>query len=410
MCRQSIGDAVDKKVNNMKVITCVPDLRDMARAKLPRVMFDFAQEGAHDQVTARVNRHDFAAIQFRQRVGIDVSTRSKSTTMLGQECSLPLALAPVGLTGLFHGNGEILAARAAHKFGVPFALSSMSVCSIEDVHEAVPAPFWFMVVVMRDRGFTKSLIERAIAAKCSALIVAMDLPSPSQHHRNVKNGMCVPPRLTLKNVVDVLTKPRWALGCLFGKRHTYGNLQGLNVPTGLNSLISWLCEQWDPSLTWRDIEWIRSMWPGKLVLKGLLDAEDAAIAAKVGADAIIVSNHGGRQLDGAPSSISVLPEVVDAVGGKLEVLLDSGIESGHDVLKALALGARGCLIGKAYIFGLAAMGETGVTKVLELIRKELDICMALTGVSDIRKVNSDILYMPREALRLSEAAKAMAAR
>jgi len=376
----------------MKVITCIPDLREMAQRRVPRAIFEFAREGAHEQLTLRANREDLQSIRFRQRVGIDVSKRSLSTTVLGEELSMPVVLAPVGLVGLYYRNGEMVAARAAQDFGVQFSLSTMSICSIEDVCTAVQKPFWFQLYVMRDREFTKSLIQRAIAAKCSTLLVNLDLATPGQRHRDIKNGMCVPPRIKLSNVLDVLSKPQWAFTVPFGRRRTYGNLMGhLKGPSHLTSLIQWLSEQFDPSVTWRDIEWIRSMWPGKLVLKGILDGEDARIAAETGADGIVISNHGGRQLDGAPSAISVLPEVVDAVGDRLEVLLDSGIESGHDVLKAVALGARACLIGKAFLYGLGTMGGPGVTKVLEIIRKELDLCMALTGTTDIRKVNRTLL-------------------
>ncbi|MFA5121281.1 L-lactate dehydrogenase [Zavarzinia sp.] len=376
----------------MPVVTNVQDLRLMARRRIPRAIFDYADRGSYDERTIAANRADLAALNLRQRVMIDVSGRSTETTMLGEKVTMPIAIAPTGLTGLFHGNGEILGARAAQNFGVPFCLSTMSICSIEDVAEATGKPFWFQLYVMRDRGFVKSLVERAIAAKCSALVLTLDLQIQGQRHRDIKNGLNVPPKLTLANAIDIATKPEWALRVLFGKRRSFGNLAGhVKNADGLDTLAKWTASQFDPSLSWKDVEWIRTIWPGKLILKGVLDAEDAKAAAATGAEAVIVSNHGGRQLDGAVSSIRALPRVAEAIGDKTEIWFDGGVQSGQDVLKALALGARGCLIGKAWLYGLAAMGEAGVTKVLDLIAKELDVSMALTGTRSIADVTAAVL-------------------
>jgi L-lactate dehydrogenase (cytochrome) len=388
----------------MAVITCLSDLRDLARRRIPKAMFEFAVDGAHEQLTLRANRRDLSAIQFRQRVGIDVSNRSMSTTILGQDASMPLALGPTGLCGLYRANGEILAARAAHAFGIPFCLGTMSICPIEEVQAQVQQPFWFQLYAMRDRSLAQSLIERAMAARCPVLLLAMDTPVPSERYSDFRNGVSVPPRVTMRNVWDLISKPAWTWNVLFGRHRAYGNLVG-HMPghDQRRSLVGWMfrhgehnmrrLRNLDSALTWGEVETIRRIWPGKLVLKGVLDAADAKTAAACGADGIIVSNHGGRNLDGAPSTISVLPEIVEAVGDKVEVLFDSGIESGHDVLKALALGARACLIGRAYLYGLAAMGEAGVTRTLDIMRKELDICMAMTGTCDLRKVARDILRM-----------------
>jgi L-lactate dehydrogenase (cytochrome) len=324
---------------------------------------------------------------------VDVSTRSTATTLAGQAATMPVAIAPTGLTGLFHRNGEIHGARAAEAFGIPFCLSTMSICSIEDVRAATTKPFWFQLYVMRDRGFARSLIERAAAAQCSALVLTLDLQIQGQRHQDLKNGLAVPPRLTLANALDIMRKPGWATGVLFGKRRTFGNLAGqIKGSDNLATLSQWIASQFDPSLNWQDIEWVRKMWPGKLILKGVLDIEDAKAAAASGADAIVVSNHGGRQLDGAMASIAALPAIVDAVGGRTEILFDGGVQSGQDVLKALALGARGCLIGKAFLYGLAAQGEAGVTRTLEIIRKELDVSMALTGLRDVAGVTPAVLH------------------
>ena len=380
----------------MPTVTNIDDLRHIARRRIPRAIFDYADRGSYDEASLRANREDLAALKLRQRVMIDVSDRKTATTMLGEPVTMPVGIAPTGLTGLFHADGEILGCRAAHAFGVPFTLSTMSICSIEDVAGAVDKPFWFQLYVMRDRGFSRSLVERAIAAKCSALVLTLDLQIQGQRHNDIKNGLAVPPKLTLRNMLDVATKPVWAMKVLQGKRKSFGNLADApGAKEGLNTLSHWIAGQFDPSLSWKDVEWIRSIWPGKLILKGVLDVDDARIAASMGADAMVVSNHGGRQLDGAPSSISVLPSIVDAVGDQTEIMMDGGVRSGQDVLKALALGAKSCLIGKAWLYGLAAGGQQGVTQALEVIRKELDISMALTGTRDVREVTSEVLYAPR---------------
>jgi L-lactate dehydrogenase (cytochrome) len=382
------------KKKPMPTITNIQDLRTLAKRRIPRAIFDYADRGSYDEVTLRANRADLAAIGLRQRVMIDVDKRSVATRILGQDVTMPLAIAPTGLTGLFHGNGEIHGARAAEAFGIPFCLSTMSICSIEDVRGAVTKPFWFQLYVMRDRGFSKSLIERAIAAQCSALVLTLDLQIQGQRHRDLKNGLAVPPRLTLANALDIATKPSWAMKVLFGKRRSFGNLEGQVKGAGnLKTLSEWTASQFDASLSWKDVEWVRSIWPGKLILKGVLDEDDAKIAASTGADAVVVSNHGGRQLDGAQSSISALPGIVQAIGDRTEILFDGGVQSGQDILKAVALGARGCLMGKAFLYGLAAMGEAGVTKALEIMRKELDISMALTGTGDITKVDRSSLVI-----------------
>jgi L-lactate dehydrogenase (cytochrome) len=389
----------------MAVATNIEDLRIRARRRIPRAIFDYADRGSYDEATYRANREDLAALKLRQRVMIDVDHRSTATTMLGEPVTMPVAIAPTGLTGLFHADGEILGARAAQAFGIPFTLSTMSICSIEDVAGAVDKPFWFQLYVMRDRGFSKSLVERAIAAKCSALVLTLDLQIQGQRHRDIKNGLAVPPKLTLANALDIATKPLWALKVLRGKRKSFGNLAD-RVPGGdsLTTLSQWIAGQFDPSLSWKDVEWIRSIWPGKLILKGVLDVDDARIAAGAGADAMVVSNHGGRQLDGAPSSISVLPSIVEAVGDQTEVMFDGGVRSGQDVLKAMALGARSCMIGKAWLYGLAAGGQAGVTQALEIIRKELDVSMALTGTRDIREVTPEVIHAPRHGAVVRPAA------
>ncbi|WP_026873927.1 alpha-hydroxy acid oxidase [Inquilinus limosus] len=378
----------------MPTITNIQDLRVLAARRIPRAIFDYADRGSYDEATLRANRADLAAIGLRQRVMIDVDKRSVATRILGEDVTMPLAIAPTGLTGLFHGDGEIHGARAAQAFGIPFTLSTMSICSIEDVRGAVQKPFWFQLYVMRDRGFSKSLIERAVAAQCSALVLTLDLQIQGQRHRDLKNGLTVPPRLTLMNALDIATKPAWALGVLLGKRRSFGNLESqIKGADSLTTLSQWIASQFDASLSWKDVEWVRSIWPGKLILKGVLDEEDAKIAASTGADAVVVSNHGGRQLDGAQSSISALPGIVQAIGDKTEILFDGGVQSGQDILKAVALGARGCLMGKAFLYGLAAMGEKGVTLALEIMRKELDVSMALTGTSDITKVDRSSLVI-----------------
>src|SRR5713226_7330137 len=376
----------------MPVVTNVEDLRQLAKKRVAKAIFDYVDRGSYDEATLRANRADLESLTLRQRVAIDVDRRSLRTTMAGQEVAMPVALAPTGLTGLNWADGEMLAARAAERFGVPFTLSTMSICSIEDVAGAVTRPFWFQLYVMRDRGFAASLIERAKQAKCSALLLTLDLQIQGQRHRDLKNGLAVPPRLTFGTFLDVLSKPSWALNVLRGRRKSFGNLEG-RIPdaNSLTTLSQWIAGQFDPTLSWKDVEWVKNLWGGKLVLKGILDAEDAKIAASSGADAIVVSNHGGRQLDGTASSIRALPEVVNAVGGRIEVLFDGGIRSGQDVLKALALGARGALMGRAFLYGLGAMGEKGVTSVLEIIRSELDVTMALCGLRDVKDARPAIL-------------------
>ncbi len=376
----------------MAVINSIADLRDLARRRVPRAIFEYADRGSYDEITLRRNRADLEALELRQRVMIDLSKLSLATTVLGQPWSFPVAIAPTGLTGLFHGNGEIHGARAAQQVGVPFTLSTMSICSIEDVAAAVTKPFWFQLYLMKDRSFNEELIARAVAARCSALMLTLDLTVMGVRRRDAKNGLSIPPRLTLRNALDIASKPAWAMGVLFGKRRTFGNLVARMPDTGgLLTLSQWIATQFDPSITWADLAWVRARWPGKLIVKGVLDAEDARLAAEHGVDALVVSNHGGRQLDSAPSTISVLPEVVEAVEGRCEVLFDGGIQSGQDVLKALALGARGCLIGKAFLYALAAGGEAGVAQALEILRKELEVSMALSGCTDVRSVDASSL-------------------
>ena len=374
------------------VINSIADLRALARARVPRAIFEYADRGSYDELTIARNRTDLQAIEFRQRVMRDLSTLSVASTMVGQAVTMPLAIAPTGLTGLFYGDGEIHGARAAQAFGVPFCLSTMSICSIEDVHQAVPQPFWFQVYLMRDRGFNQELIGRARAAQCSALMLTVDLQVQGLRRRDPKNGLSIPPRLTLANAIDIATKPAWALRVLLGKRRTFGNLAArMKASDNLGTLSEWIASQFDPAVTWRELDWIRSQWPGKLIIKGILDADDARTAAEMGVDAMVVSNHGGRQLDGAPSTISVLPEVVDVVAGRSEVWFDGGVQSGQDMLRALALGARGCLIGKSFLYALAAMGGAGVTLALNILRKELEVTLALTGCTDIARVDAGIL-------------------
>ncbi len=376
----------------MPVVTCIEDLREMAKKRVARAVFEYVDCGSYTQATLRANRADLESLALRQRVGIDVDRRSTRSTMIGEPVAMPVALAPVGLTGLNWADGEILAARAAHKFGVPFTLSTMSICSIEDVADAVRKPFWFQLYVMRDRGFAASLIERARAANCSALVMTLDLQIQGQRHRDLINGLTVPPRLTAATLWDVARKPGWVFNVLTGKRKSFGNLEG-RIPDAksLTTLGQWIAGQFDPTLSWQDVEWVKKLWGGKLVLKGILDPEDARIAAQSGVDAIVVSNHGGRQLDGAISSIRALPEIVEAVQKKIEVWFDGGIRGGQDVLKALALGADATMIGRAYAYGLGAMGEAGVTRALELIRAELDVSMALCGIRDVKEASAAIV-------------------
>jgi L-lactate dehydrogenase (cytochrome) len=374
------------------VITCVEDLRVLAQKRVPRMFYDYADGGSWTEGTYRANESDFAGIKLRQRVAVNMENRSLKSTMAGQDVAMPVALAPVGLVGMQHADGEILAARAAEKFGVPFTLSTMSICSIEDVAENVSKPFWFQLYVMRDRDFIKRLIDRAKSAGCSALVLTLDLQIMGQRHKDIKNGLSAPPKITLRNLLNMGTKPRWGLGMLGTKRRTFRNVVGhAKGVDDMTSLSAWSASQLDPTLNWDDVKWIKERWGGKLILKGIMDAEDAEIAARSGADAIIVSNHGGRQLDGAPSSIAALPSIARAVGDKIEVLMDGGIRTGQDVIKALALGAKGVFIGRAFVYGLGAMGEAGVTTCLEIIQKELDLTMAFCGLRDVRQVDRTIL-------------------
>jgi L-lactate dehydrogenase (cytochrome) len=376
----------------MPVITCIEDLRVLAKRRVPRMFYDYADSGSWTESTYRANESDFQRIKLRQRVAVDMANRSLATTMAGIPVRMPVAIAPTGLTGMQHADGEILAARAAEKFGIPFTLSMMSICSIEDVAANTTSPFWFQPYMLRDRPFMARLIERARAAKCSALVLTLDLQILGQRHKDLKNGLTAPPKPTLVNLLNLATKPAWCMAMLATKRRTFGNIVGHATGVGdMSSLGAWTAEQFDPSLSWADVEWIKTLWGGKLILKGILDVEDARLAAASGADAIVVSNHGGRQLDGAPSSISALPAIVDAVGSRIEVWLDGGIRSGQDVLKAWALGARGTMIGRAFLYGLGAMGEAGVTRALEIIARELDLTMAFCGHTDIRDVDARVL-------------------
>ena len=374
-------------------VTSIDALQREARRRVPRMFYDYADAGSWTESTYRWNVEDLQRIKFRQRVGVDVSSRTTRAAMLGCDVAMPVALAPIGLTGMQHADGEILAASAAESFGVPFCLSTMSICSIEDVARATHSPFWFQLYVMRDRGFVERLIGRARDAGCSALVVTLDLQMMGLRHKDVRNGLSMPLRPTLRNLTDLATRPAWCLGMLGTRRRQFGNIIGhVNGLNDLGSLSAWVADQFDPSLTWKDIAWIRRLWPGKIVLKGIMDPEDAQRARDTGADAIVVSNHGGRQLDGAPSSISVLPTVVRAIGGTTAVWFDGGVRSGQDVLRALANGATGVLIGRAFLYGLAAKGEAGVRLVLEIIRRELDLTMSLCGVTRISDVNRSILY------------------
>ncbi len=370
----------------MPIITCVEDLRLLAKKRVPKAFYDYADSGSYTESTYRANTDDLAAIKLRQRVAINVDNRSTRTTMIGQDVTMPVAIAPTGLTGMQWANGEMLGAIAAEKFGVPFTLSTMSICSIEDVASVTTQPFWFQLYVMRDRGFIKELIQRAKAARCSALMLTLDLQILGQRHKDIKNGMSVPPKLTLANLIDLATKPSWAVRALFGRK-TFGNLAGhVKGSKNIITLSEWTASQFDPTLNWDDVAWIKQEWGGKLILKGILDAEDARLAVAAGADAIVVSNHGGRQLDSAMSSIQALPAIVEAVGHQTEVWFDGGIRTGQDILKATALGAKGSLVGRAFLYGLGAMGEAGVSKLLDILHKELDVSMALTGAKNIREV------------------------
>ena len=377
-------------------ITCIEDLRVLHQRRVPKMFYDYAESGSWTERTFRRNEEAFTEIRLRQRVAKDISQRSVAGTMLGESQRMPVALAPTGLTGMQHANGEILAAQAAEAFGVPFTLSTMSICSLEDVAEHTENPFWFQLYVMKDRDFIRALIERAKNAGCSALVLTLDLQIIGQRHKDLKNQMTAPPKLTLANLINMATKPRWCAGMLTTRRHSFGHVVGhAKGVENLTSLSAWSAEQLDPSLSWDDVAWVKEQWGGKLILKGIMDAEDALIAAGLGIDAIIVSNHGGRQLDGAPASIEVLPEIVAAVNGACEVWLDGGIRSGQDVFKAKALGADATLIGKAFLNGLGAGGKAGVTQCLEIIEKELDLTMAFCGKTDLGEVREDVLYTGR---------------
>ena len=373
--------------------TNIADLRAIARRRVPRAFFEYADHGSYDEATLHENRRALDRLQLRQRVMQDVDNRSLATTILGAPVSMPLAIAPTGLTGLQHGSGEILGARAAAAAGIPFCLSTMSICSIEQVRAACDTPFWFQVYVMRDRGFTRELIRRARAAQCSALMLTADLTVQGQRHREIKNGLSVPPKITLRNLLDIASKPRWIWHVLKAPSRSFGNLEGrIGGTDSLTTLAQWIASQFDPTLNWDDLAWIREEWPGKLIVKGILDPEDARLAVQHGVDAIVVSNHGGRQLDGAPGTIDALPAIVDAVEDRTEVLFDGGITSGQDLLKALALGARAGLIGKAFLYGLGANGQQGVAQAIELIRRELSVTMALTGQRDAARIPRDVIW------------------
>ncbi|MBA3477368.1 MAG: alpha-hydroxy-acid oxidizing protein [Lautropia sp.] len=374
------------------VITCIDDLKALARRRVPRMFFDYADSGSWTESTYRANEEDFRGIKFRQRVAVNMENRSIASTMIGEKVAMPVAIAPTGLTGMQHADGEILAARAAERFGIPFTLSTMSICSIEDIAAATTRPFWFQLYIMKDRDFINRLIDRAKAANCSALMITLDLQILGQRHKDLRNGLSAPPKPTLKTLLNLATKPQWCLGMLGTQRRSFGNIIGhaKNV-SDLSSLSAWTAQQFDPALSWDDVEWIKKRWGGKIILKGILDAEDARLAVQTGADAIIVSNHGGRQLDGAPSSIAALPDIVEAVGSSIEVHLDGGIRSGQDVVKSLALGAKGTYIGRAFLYGLGAMGESGVTRCLQIIANELDLTMAFCGVRNVRDIDKKIL-------------------
>ena len=373
-------------------VTNIADLRALAKRRVPRAFFEYADRGSYDETTLHENRAALDRLRFRPRVMIDVDQRSLATEIVGQRVSMPLAIAPTGLTGLQHGSGEIHGARAAARAGIPFCLSTMSICSIEQVKVASEAPFWFQVYVMRDRGFTRELIVRAREAGCSALMLTADLTIQGQRHREIKNGLSVPPKITLRNLFDIASKPRWAWNVLRAPSRSFGNLDGrIGGADSLTTLAQWIASQFDPTLTWRNLAWIRELWPGKLIVKGIMDREDARLAADHGVDAMVVSNHGGRQLDGAPATIDVLPSIVDAVGSEIEVMFDSGVRTGADMMRALALGARSCIVGRSYIYGLGAGGQAGVARAIEILHKELDVTMALCGVKSIAEINRDVL-------------------
>lgn len=376
----------------MKNVTCIEDLRAIHRSRVPKAFFDYVDRGSYAEETMHANRRDMADLTLRPRAFVDVSSLSVGTTILGEQCTLPIVLAPVGLCGLQHRDGEIQACKAAQAAGIPFTLSTMSICSIEDVAAHSIRPFWFQLAFMKDRGFMRSLIERASGAKCGALVLTVDLPVNGQRHADVKNGMTVPPTWTLGKILDFASKPAWIRGVLQGKRRTFGNLVGYpGRSDDITSVSAWISSQFDQSMTWNDMDWIRSIWPGKIVVKGIMDEADANMAVAYGANAIVVSNHGGRQLDGAPSSIKVLPKIVDAVGGSTEIMLDGGVRSGQDIMRALAQGADSCMVGRAYVYGLGAGGEEGVTKAIEIMRRELSVTMALCGVTSVDAISKHVL-------------------
>ena len=373
-------------------ITSIEDLRVLAQKRVPKMFYDYADSGSYSEGTYNANEADFQKIQFRQRVAVDMTNRTTKTKMVGHDVVMPAAIAPTGLTGMQHADGEILAAKAAEAFGIPFTLSTMSICSIEDVAEHTSAPFWFQLYFMRDHDFSKRLLDRARDAGCSALMLTLDLQILGQRHKDIKNGLSTPPKLTLKNIIDMASRPKWCMGMLGTKRRQFGNIVGhVKGVSDMSSLASWTADRFDPRLDWDDVKRIQDWWGGKIILKGIMDEEDAEMAVKTGADALIVSNHGGRQLDGAPSSISILPEIAKAVGEDIEVWMDGGIRQGQDILKAWALGAKGTLIGRSFLYGLGAMGEEGVAKALSILHKELDVSMALCGHRDIQNVDRAIL-------------------
>jgi L-lactate dehydrogenase (cytochrome) len=376
----------------MKTMTCIEDLRQLARRKVPRAFFDYVENGSYAEQTLAANRADLEQIKLRQRVLVDVSQRTTKTAILGEPAALPLSLAPIGMCGMQYGDGEILACRAAQEIGIPFTLSTMSICSIEDVAAAVDKPFWFQLYVMKDRGFVRALMERAAAARCSALVLTLDLQVLGQRHRDIKNGLTVPPQWRIGNIIDMARRPAWLMSVARARSRTFGNLAGhVRGMEDVNSLAQWTAQQFDDSLNWKDVEWIASQWNGKLILKSITDVEDAKIAAKTGAAALVVSNHGGRQLDGAPSSIAALPRIADAVGSSIEVMFDGGVRTGQDILRALALGARSCMSGRAYIYGLGAGGQDGVKRAIEIMQSELNVSMALTGIKTVGEIDRNVL-------------------
>lgn len=378
--------------NSLQQVTCVEDLRRLAKRRVPRMFYDYVDAGSWSETTYRANASDLAAIMLRQRVACDVANRSQRCTLAGQAAAMPVAIAPTGIAGMQHADGEILAARAAERFGVPFTLSTMSVCSIEDVARHTGQPFWFQLYMMKDRRFIERLVRRAYDANCSALMLTLDLPVQGQRHKDIRNGLSTPPKPTVRNVIDMLCKPYWWSGMLQTKRRSFGNIAGfVEGVSDVSSMAEWVSGQFDQTVSWEDVRWIRSIWDRKLIVKGIMDAGDAAQAWQCGADALVVSNHGGRQLDGAPSSIAALPAIAAAVGDRIEVLFDGGITSGQDVMKAVALGARGALIGRAFLYGLGALGEAGVTRCLEILQRELDLTMALCGVTHMQQVTDAVL-------------------